>query len=86
MKIFLKKTVKLNLQLIWSIILSRISVYEFAQGKLRPRFIFVLFAFWPEGDFKTGLIQLSIKDFIRKLESGRIQDWVNQFQNSIGRK
>ena len=52
-------------------------------GKIRPRFIFAL---WHEGEFKTGLIQLFIKDYVRKLESGRIQDWAKQFQISIGRK
>ena len=54
------------------------------QGKFLPRFIFALFALWPEGEFKTGLIELYIKDYIRKLDSGRIQDWANKFQNSIG--
>ena len=56
------------------------------QGKFRPRFIFALFVLWPEGKFKTGLIELCIKDYIRKLECGRIQEWANQSQNSIGRK
>ena len=37
------------------------------QGKFRCCFIFAL---WPEGEFKTGLILLSIKDYVRKLESG----------------
>ena len=27
-------------------------------GKISPRFIFALFALWPEGEFKTGLIEL----------------------------
>ena len=39
-----------------------------------PGFIFALFALRPEGELKTGLIELYIKDFIRKLKSGRIQD------------
>ena len=43
-----------------------------------PVFIFALFALWPEGEFKTGFIQLYIKVYVRKLDSGRIQDWVNQ--------
>ena len=47
------------------------------------RFIFTL---WSEGDFKTGLIELYIKEYTRKLESWRIQDWANKFQISIGRK
>ena len=57
------------------------------QGKFHP----VLFspfslALWPEGEFNTGLMELYIKDYIRKFDSGRIQDCVNQFQNIIGRK
>ena len=54
------------------------------QGKFRPHFIFALFALWPEGEFKAGLIQSFIKDFVGKLVSGRIQDWVNQSHISIG--
>ena len=46
-------------------------------------FFFALFALWPEGEFKT---ELYLKDYIRKLGSGWIQDWANLFQNSIGRK
>ena len=38
----------------------------------------------PEGEFKTGLIELYIKDYIKKLESGRIQGWANLSQISIG--
>ena len=34
-------------------------------GKISPRFIFAL---WPEGKFKTGPIELYIKDYVRKLE------------------
>ena len=52
------------------------------QGKFRPRFIFDLFALWRESEFKTGLIEVCTKDYIRKQESGRIQDWANQFQIS----
>ena len=44
------------------------------------------YTLWPEGEFKTGLIELYIKDYIRELGSGRIQDWANRFQNSIGWK
>ena len=33
-----------------------------------------------EGEFETGLIELCVKDYIRKLETGRIQGWANQFQ------
>ena len=40
------------------------------QGKFCPRFIFALFALWSKGEFKTGLIDLYIKDYIRKLETG----------------
>ena len=32
------------------------------------------FALWPEGEFKTGLIEFCTKDYVSKLESGRIQD------------
>ena len=35
------------------------------QVKFRPRFIFTHFALWPEGEFKTGPIELYIKDYIR---------------------
>ena len=56
------------------------------QGKFCPRFIFTLFALLPVGEFKTGLIQLFIKDYVRKLDSGRIQDWTNQSYISIERK
>ena len=56
------------------------------QGKFRPRFIFALFALWHEGEFKTGLIELYIKKYVRKLESGRIQNWANQYWISVGRK
>ena len=51
------------------------------QGKFSP-----FSPFWHEGEFKTGLILLFIDIYVRKLESGRIQDLVNQSQSSIGRK
>ena len=51
-------------------------------GKFSPRFIF---AFLPEGEFKTGLIELHLKDCVRKLASERIQDWANQSQISQAR-
>ena len=41
------------------------------QGKFRPSFIFAL---WPEGEFKTGLIQLFIKDYVKK------NWWVGEFK------
>ena len=37
------------------------------QGKFRPLFIFALLALWPEGEFKTGLIEIYLEDYIRKL-------------------
>ena len=37
------------------------------KGKFHPCFIFALFALWPEGEFKIGLIELSIKVYIRKM-------------------
>ena len=55
--------------------------------EILPRFIFALFALWPEGEFKNGLIEFRIlKDNVRKMESGQIQDWANQSQIVIGRK
>ena len=56
------------------------------QGKFRPRFIFALFALWPEGEFKTGPIELYVKDYVRKLNGGQILDWANQCWIQIGRK
>ena len=54
-------------------------------GKISPRFFFfALFTLWHEGEFKTGLIQSFLKDYVRKLVSGRIQNWANQFRISIG--
>ena len=44
------------------------------QGKFRPHFIFALFALCSEGEFKTGRIEFYIKEYIIKLERGRIQD------------
>ena len=55
------------------------------QGKFRPRH-FRPFRLLSEGEFKTGQIELYIKDNKIKIEGGRIQDWVNQSQISIGRK
>ena len=43
-------------------------------GKFLPRFIFTLFALWGEGEFKTGLIESSVKDYVRKMQNGWIQD------------
>ena len=42
------------------------------QRKFGPHFIFALFAIWPEGEFKTGPIELYTKDHARKFEKGRI--------------
>ena len=56
------------------------------QGKFRPRFIFALFDLWPEGEFKTGPIEFYMKEYVRKFESGQIQDWANQYYISLGRK
>ena len=56
------------------------------QGKFLPRFIFTLFALWPEGEFKTEPVELYIKDNERKLKCGQIQHWANQSQISIRRK
>ena len=41
---------------------------------------------WPKAKFKTGLIEVYGKDYVRKLESWWIQDWVNQSQICIGQK
>ena len=54
-------------------------MYTVYREKIAPRFIFALFALCHVGEFKTGLIEISIKDYVRKFESGRIQDWANQF-------
>ena len=43
------------------------------QGKFCPHFIYTFFAFWLESKFKTGLVELFVKDYVRKLENGRIQ-------------
>ena len=53
-----------------------------------PCFIFSLFTLQHESQFKTGLIELNTKesDFVKKLESGQIQDLVNQSQISTGWK
>ena len=56
------------------------------QGKFHLRFIFALFALSSEGEFKTALIEFHIRDYIGKLDRGRIQDWANQSQISIRRK
>ena len=37
------------------------------QGKFCP---FTLLALWQEGEFKTGLIELYVKYYVRKYESG----------------
>ena len=42
---------------------------------MSPRFIFALFALWPIGRIQTGLIELFMKDYLTKLESGQIQGW-----------
>ena len=47
---------------------------------------FAFFAPWPEGEFKTGPVEFFIKEYVRKFESGRIQDWANQYYISLGRK
>ena len=47
------------------------------KGKFRPSFAFSMFAFLPE--FKSGLIQLYIKNCVTKVERGRIQVWANTF-------
>ena len=39
---------------------------------------FALFALIHEGEFKTGLIEMCIKDNVAKLGRGPIQDWANQ--------
>ena len=44
------------------------------QGKFHPHFIFALSGLLLEGKFKAGLIEFYMKDYIRKGESGQIQD------------
>ena len=65
---------------------GNVSSEYFKQGKFCPHLTFAHFALWPEDEFKTGLIEEFIKDYVRKLESGQIQDWANQSQIFIGRK
>ena len=60
--------------------------WYYIQGKFCPRFILALFALWPEGEFKTVLIDFYVKDCVTNLGHGRIQDLANQFQISVGRK
>ena len=67
-------------------IFSSYEVMYCIQGKFRPRYIFAFFALWFECEFKTGPSELYMNDCVTKLESGRIQDCVYQFQNCIGRK
>ena len=43
-------------------------------GKILPRFIFAL---WPYSEFKAVPIELYVKDYVRKLESGRIWNWAH---------
>ena len=48
-------------------------------GKISPPFIFALFALWPEGEIKTGLIERYINEYAIKLERVQIQECVNRF-------
>ena len=48
------------------------------QGKFCPCFIF---APKLEGKFKTVLIEWYLKDYVTKLERGRIQDWAINFRS-----
>ena len=52
----------------------------------RTNFACFIFILRPEGKFKTGLIELYVKDYVRKLERGQIQNWVNQSEICLGRK
>ena len=55
--------------------------------KFRPRFIFALFALWPEGEFKTGIIQsynFFIKDYVRNLEHGEFKTGRISLKSKIG--
>ena len=45
------------------------------QEKFRSCFNIALLALWPEGEFKTGLIQLYIKDYVRNFDSGEFKTW-----------
>ena len=55
------------------------------QGKFRPN-LFSPFSPSVRGRIQTGRIEFYIKIYIKKLEKGRIQEWVNQFQIPVGRK
>ena len=50
------------------------------QDKFHPPILFLPF------DQRAGLIELYVKDYVRKLESGQIQNWVNQSENYLGQK
>ena len=41
-------------------------------GKISPPFYFARFALWLKGKFKTEIIEFCTKDYVTKLESGRI--------------
>ena len=55
-------------------------------GKIWPRFIFALFALRLVGEFKTERIESDVKDYVRKLKSRRIQDWVKVSYLYISKK
>ena len=64
--------------------IHRVTVYR--EISLQFYFTPLVFPLSLEGKFITGLIELYVKDYVRKSESGRIQDWVNQSQICIGQK
>ena len=49
-------------------------------------FYFSIFAVSHEGEFKTGLIELHIKHYVRNFENGRIQDLANSLGSLQGEK
>ena len=49
-------------------------IYCIYRENFVPGLFFAPFALWPEGKFKTGLIELYVKDYVRKLQSERMQD------------
>ena len=63
--------------------LEKVSLYCM-QGKFCPHFIFPLFALCSKGEFKTGLIGIFVKDYVRNFFCLRIQDWQISFRSVLG--
>ena len=60
------------------------------QGKFRPCFIFPLFALCSESEFKTGLSEIFVKDYVKnyrvgEFKTGRISFKSVKGENKTGR-